>query len=78
MNDLGRIRIFDKRISQFELSRRSGIHPSRVSLIENNKTTPSVSEMNRISEALGMLPEEVFGLDVVMNRLTGSRKKEAD
>lgn len=75
MNDLRRIRILDKKISQFELSQRSGVHPSRVSLIENNLKTPSVNEMNRISDALGMVPEEIFGLDVVMKGLTASRKE---
>jgi transcriptional regulator with XRE-family HTH domain len=68
MNDLRRIRI-DKRISQFDLSLKSRVHPSRISLIENNRTTPTGSEMNRISDALGILPEEVFGLDTVMRRL---------
>ncbi len=76
MSELKKIRIFEKKISQFELSRRSGVHPSRMSLIENSLTTPSTREMKRISEALDMLPEEVFGLDTVMKRLTASRKKE--
>jgi transcriptional regulator with XRE-family HTH domain len=77
-NDLRRIRVLDKRISQFELSRRSGVHPTRISLFESGKKTPSLSEMDRISAALGMVPEEIFGLDTVMRRLTPGRKKEAE
>ena len=77
MNDLRRIRILDKKISQFEFSRRCGVHPSRISLIENNLTTPTANEMNHISESLGVIPEEIFGLDAVMNILTASRKKDA-
>jgi transcriptional regulator with XRE-family HTH domain len=61
MSDLKRIRIFEKKISQFELSRVSGIHPSRLSVLENDLATPSEKERKRISEALGMSPEELFG-----------------
>ena len=63
MSDLKRIRIFDKKISQFELSRRSGVHPSRLSLLENDLTTPTANERKRISEALGMSAEEIFGAE---------------
>jgi len=74
-SNLRKIRIFDKRISQWELSKKSGVHPSRISLFECGKKTPSLNEMDRIAAALGILPEEVFGLSVVMERLTASRKK---
>lgn len=77
MNELKKIRILDKKISQFELSRKSGIHPSRISVLERGLAMPSMNEANRISEALGMLPEEVFGLDPLMRRLTASGKREA-
>lgn len=76
MNELKKIRLLDKQISQFELSRQSGVHPSRISRIEGDQATPSVNEINRIAAALGMLPEEVFGLGTVMEKLTGSRKGE--
>jgi transcriptional regulator with XRE-family HTH domain len=78
VSNLKKIRIIDKNISQFELSRRSGVHPSRISLLENDLKMPSMSEAKRISEALGMLPEEIFGLDAVMRRLTASRKRETE
>jgi transcriptional regulator with XRE-family HTH domain len=75
MNDLRKIRIFEKKISQFELSRKSGVHPSRISLLENDLAKPSESEARRISEALEMVPEELFGPDAVMKRLTASGKR---
>ncbi len=70
MGELKKIRMFDKQISQFELSRLSGVHPSRISRLENDLVTPTVNEVKKISEALGVLPEEVFGLDAIMKRLT--------
>jgi transcriptional regulator with XRE-family HTH domain len=76
MTDLRKIRVSEKRISQFELSQKSGVHPSRISLLENDLAMPSESEVRRISEALGMVPEELFGLDAVVRRLTASRKRE--
>jgi len=77
MNELRRIRIIEKKISQFGLSRKSGVHPSRISLIENDRATPTGNEMNRLSKALGVVPAELFGLEAVMNSLTASRKKDA-
>jgi transcriptional regulator with XRE-family HTH domain len=75
LSNLKRIRLWDKRISQVEFARRSGIHPSRICLLESGKATPSANEMKRISNALGMLPEEIFGLEVVAERLALSQKR---
>ena len=61
MSALKKIRLFEKRISQFELSRASGVHPSRISLIENDLTVPTANERKKISEALDMSPKEIFG-----------------
>jgi transcriptional regulator with XRE-family HTH domain len=77
MSDLKKIRLFDKQISQFELSRKSGVHPSRISRLESGSAKPTINELRRISEALGMLPEEVFGLDTMANSLNVNRKKDA-
>jgi len=76
MSELKRIRI-GRELSQIELSRMSKVHPSRISLIESGSTTPTESEIRGISGALGVVPEEIFGLDVVMRRLTASRKEDA-
>ena len=77
MGGLKKIRLLDKRISQFELARKSGVHPSRISRLEAGLASPSIKEAWQISEALGMLPEEVFGLGAVVERLTASREKKA-
>lgn len=77
MNEFKKIRTIDLGISQFELSQKSGVHPSRISLLENGLRMPTMNETKRISEALGMLPEEIFGPDVMIKRLTASRKKES-
>lgn len=61
MSELKKIRILDKKISQFELSRRSGVHPSRLSLIENDLAVPTANERKRIAEALGLDAGEIFG-----------------
>ena len=78
MTELKRIRRSEKRITQFELSLRSEIHPSRLSLIENGLTVPTRNEIDRISGAFNILGEELFGLDTVIRRLTASGKKKAN
>ena len=78
LSNLKRIRMFDRGISQFDLAQKSGIHPSRISLLESDSVMPSMNEMKRISEALGMLPEEIFGLSAITRRLTANRKKESE
>jgi transcriptional regulator with XRE-family HTH domain len=78
MSELKKIRILDKKISQFELSRRSGVHPSRISRLESGSMRPTTNEMRRISEALGLLPEEIFGLDAVVGKLITSGKKRTE
>jgi transcriptional regulator with XRE-family HTH domain len=78
VTELKKIRTSERNITQFGLSLRSGVHPSRLSLIENGLTLPTRNEIERISEALNMLGEEIFGLNVVMKRLTASRKKEVE
>jgi transcriptional regulator with XRE-family HTH domain len=77
MSELKKIRVFSGK-TQFELAQLSGIHPSRISVLERGLTKPSIHEMKRVSEALGVMPEELFGLDAVMNRLTASRKKKTE
>ncbi len=76
MSELKKIRILDKKISQFELAKQCGVHPSRISLLENGLTRPTANEARRISEALGLLPEEIFGPDAIIGKLIGAGKKE--
>ena len=45
---------FKKNISQWALSAKSGVHQSRISLIENDLVTPNKREKLFISEALGV------------------------
>lgn len=56
--DLRELR-FRKRISQWELSRTSGVHQSRISLIENCFSTPTNDEKNKLAKALGLKPGEI-------------------
>jgi transcriptional regulator with XRE-family HTH domain len=78
MNELKRIRILNRKISQFRLSQICRVHPSRLSLLENNLTRPTFNEAKRISEALGLLPEEIFGPDAVIGKLTAKEKEAKD
>jgi transcriptional regulator with XRE-family HTH domain len=77
MSELRKIRLLDKKISQFELARLSGVHPSRISRLESGSARPSTNEVHRISEALGLLPEEIFGLEAVIGKLIASKGKGA-
>lgn len=49
---------FKKRISQWELSKRCGVHQSRISLIENG-FTPKKEEVERICEAIEVDPDKI-------------------
>lgn len=77
MNELKKIRVFSGK-TQFELARLSRVHPSRISVLERGLAKPSICEMKRISETLSIMPEEIFGLDAVMEKLTASRKRETE
>ena len=43
-----------KRITQYDLANLTGIHPSKISLIENAKVRPTATEMKLIALALEM------------------------
>lgn len=59
MNRLREIRV-TKRITQFQLRLSTGIHQSRISMIENGLVHPSEDEKKRLSRALGVRTEEIF------------------
>jgi transcriptional regulator with XRE-family HTH domain len=49
-----------KEVTQFDLRLKTGIHPSRVSLIEHGYIEPREDEKRRLAKALGVMPEEIF------------------
>lgn len=59
MNRLREVRVV-KRVSQFQLRLQTGIHQSKVSLIENGLVTPREDEKKRLAKALGVKPEEIW------------------
>lgn len=59
MNKLRELRVI-KRITQFQLRLSTGIHQSKISMIENGLIEPREDEKKRLSKALGVRPEEIF------------------
>ena len=59
MNRLREIRVV-KRVTQFQLRLLTGIHQSKISMIENDLISPREDEQKKIAEALGVRVEEVF------------------
>jgi transcriptional regulator with XRE-family HTH domain len=59
MNNLRNIRVV-KRVTQFQLRLLSGIHQSRISLIENGLIEPRQDEKQRLSKALQVEPEKIW------------------
>jgi len=59
MNRLREVRVV-KRITQFQLRLGTGIHQSKISLIENNLMEPRDDEKEKLSRALGANAEEIF------------------
>ena len=62
MNKLREVRVL-RRISQFQLRIYTGIHQSKISLIENGLIEPKPDERKRLSRALGVKPEEIFPVE---------------
>lgn len=52
----------DRKLSQRDLADRSGVTNGMISMIEQNKHSPSVATMNRITDALGMSFADFFSL----------------
>ena len=59
MNKLREIRSV-RRITQFQLRLSTGIHQSKISLIENGLVAPRDNEKREIARALGVKPEEIW------------------
>jgi transcriptional regulator with XRE-family HTH domain len=60
--DPNRLRMLraERRLTQMLLSRKSGIQPSRISLIENGLVEPKAEERDRLARALKADVAEVF------------------
>ncbi len=59
MNRLREFRVV-KRITQLHLRISTGIHQSKISMIENGLVEPREDEKRRLAKALGMRPEEIW------------------
>ena len=53
-----------KKLSQRELAKRAGVTNSTISLIEQNRVSPSVSSLIKVLDGLPMSLQEFFSLDV--------------
>lgn len=65
-------------MTQSDLAQRAGVSRATVSLIENDRVTPSVYVAIAIARALGQATERVFagkgGGNVAVDRRSGSKK----
>lgn len=59
MNKPREIRV-TKRITQFQLRLLTGIHQSKISMIENGLVEPTEDEKKKIAKALGVGTEEIW------------------
>jgi transcriptional regulator with XRE-family HTH domain len=62
MNKLREVRVV-KRITQFRLRLSTGIHQSKISMLENDLIQPSQDEKQRLAKALGTEVENIFPED---------------
>lgn len=63
-------------LSQRALAARAGVPSSSVSLIENEKVSPSVSSLKRLLDALGISLSQFFGDDQPSSAQTVFRRSE--
>jgi transcriptional regulator with XRE-family HTH domain len=61
MNKLRELRSI-KRITQFQLRLSTGIHQSKISMIENGLVAPREDEKQQLAKALHVRPEEIWGV----------------
>ncbi len=60
MNRLREARVLT-RITQFQLRLSTGIHQSKISMIENGLIDPREDEKLRLAKALHVRPEQIWG-----------------
>ncbi len=61
-NRLRDVRVL-KRITQLRLQLLSGVSATKISFLENGLIQPSQKDVNRLSTALGVSPQEIFPVD---------------
>ena len=59
MNRLREVRVL-KRITQFQLRIATGIHQSKISMIENGLIEPGEDEKQKLAKALGVRPGKIW------------------
>jgi transcriptional regulator with XRE-family HTH domain len=57
-----------KRITQFQLRLSTGIHQSKISLIENGLLTPREDEKKKLAQALDTNIENLFPIDKTLEQ----------
>jgi transcriptional regulator with XRE-family HTH domain len=72
MNRLREIRVV-RRITQFQLRLITGIHQSKISMIENNLIDPKDDEKKRLAKALGVRSEDIWNRDAIDYRVLQER-----
>lgn len=75
MNRLRVIRA-EKRITQFQLRLSTGIHQSKISLIENEFVTPREEEKERLAKALHVRMQEIWGSNGGEEKITSTDQKQ--
>ncbi len=60
MNNKLRIVRAEKRVTQFRLALCAGVNATKISFIENGLVQPNEIEKRKLSQALGVRPEEIF------------------
>ncbi|QCO58045.1 cupin domain-containing protein (plasmid) [Pseudorhodobacter turbinis] len=65
-----------RKLSQRELARRAGVTNGTISQIEQNHSSPSVSSLKRVLDALAMSLAEFFAADVAQSHQVFFRRSE--
>jgi len=66
----------DQGISQRELARRAGVTNATISLIEKNKSSPSVSSLKKVLDGIPMTLAEFFALELPPEEQIFFRERE--
>jgi transcriptional regulator with XRE-family HTH domain len=74
MNRLRETRVV-RRVTQFQLRVATGIHQSKISMVENGLVEPREDEKARLAKALGVRVEEIFPEEVRRLERNAARKE---